>query len=189
MRKLFLLGFLGISFGFLASSATAGNVAACDEERATNPDWPSGLYGLCVAYHNAAPGRAQDRIEQLYAEKARKAGYDDPVIPGAGTSCPCWNYEALAEYIEEEALAQNLCIVDTDSEDAKGFDFVNFGSIQIFAGYTPIKPDELHECLIIGAPQNLDLVREVYVPTKELEDLQCRLDVLDLIIDPGECFP
>lgn len=107
MRKLVLLGFLALTFSLFSSSAFSGNVDDCDFLKNKHlEDYTPGLYGICVAWHNASKNgdeRALARLEQKYSD--RSGG--DP-IPGSADDdkdgqdpffeCPCWN-ELTPEYM------------------------------------------------------------------------------------------
>jgi len=88
MRKLISLGLLAIVLSLVASPVFAGNEPLCE---LLKDGASKGLYGLCIAYHNADSARAQERIWENYK---RKAGKEDPPMPGTGderktATCPC----------------------------------------------------------------------------------------------------
>jgi len=87
---------LTILLSFLASPVLAGNVEECE---ALKGNASPGLYGLCIAYHNADSARAQERILNNYD---KKAGPNDPPMPGTGDSvpCACWTVEQMAAAID-----------------------------------------------------------------------------------------
>ena len=96
MRKLISLGLLAIFLSFVASPVFAGDVDECEKQLKgiSSP----GLYGLCVAYHNAGSSNAMDRILENYN---KKKGPGDPDMPGTGESvpCPCWTVDQIATAI------------------------------------------------------------------------------------------
>jgi hypothetical protein len=86
MRKLFALGLLALSSGFLANTAFAGNVGDCDSLKQSGQ---KNLYGLCVAWHNADEGAKGGLAEKFL----QRAGYP---VPGSKPPpdpepvvCPC----------------------------------------------------------------------------------------------------
>ena len=95
MRKIISLGLFALMLSIFSSQVFAGDVGACDE--LTDPDsdpdiYAPGLYGLCVAWHNANEnGRAA--IEKNYSKRG------GGTIPGSGFSCPCW----------KEVSFENVC--------------------------------------------------------------------------------
>lgn len=93
MRKLFALGLLALSSGFLANTAFAGSVEDCE---ILKDGYTKALYGLCIAWHNAGSDNARDRILENYEDKA---GPNDPPMPGTEDEvpCPCWDETHLAE--------------------------------------------------------------------------------------------
>ena len=117
MRKIISLGLFALSFGCFSNSSFATQVEECDVLMA---DAPKGLFGLCIAYHNADNGRSQVRIEELYIRKATAAGYST-VIPGTEEEmlpCPCWTDNDLALAIIDESEDVKTCGTDTS------YDFV-----------------------------------------------------------------
>lgn len=94
MRKIISLGLLVLSMGFFSSSCFAVNVEDCDVLKADGVT--KGLYGLCIAWHNAGSEDARRRIGDMYDEK-RDESAGDPPLPGSGTpECPCWDTALLA---------------------------------------------------------------------------------------------
>ncbi len=91
MRKLISSGVLAVLLSMLANTVFAGNVEECE---ALKDGASPGLYGLCIAYHNAGSARAQERILNNYN---KKAGPGDPPMPGTGgVPCPCFTSEDLS---------------------------------------------------------------------------------------------
>lgn len=98
MRKQITLGLLALSLSFLSASVFAGNVDDCEFLKdKDHPDYAPGLYGLCVAWHNASGAGDQtalDAIAENYFE--RSGGQTVPGSGGSGTDddppfeCPCW---------------------------------------------------------------------------------------------------
>jgi len=103
MRKLVSLGLLASSFIMLSSSVLAGNVEEC--EFLKDKDYSKGLYGLCIAYHNTTNAKAQERILANYD---KKAGPDDPVMPGTEDEvvpCTCWSADHVMEAFNQSELS------------------------------------------------------------------------------------
>jgi len=93
MRKLISMSVMALLLSVMASTAIAGNVEDC--EILKDGDYSKGLYGLCIAWHNAGNDNARGRILANYDKKA--TGPNDPPLPGSvpsGPSCPC--LDALA---------------------------------------------------------------------------------------------
>lgn len=89
MYRIFSRGLFTLVFFFFANQALADPAdGAC--EILNELDASPGLYGLCVAYHNANEN-AQARILENYL---KKMGEGDPGMPGLA-SCPCWDAESL----------------------------------------------------------------------------------------------
>jgi len=104
MRKFFALGLLALLLGLFSISAFAGNAAECDylKDKEDNPEHPDyeyqpGLYGLCIAWHNADE-EARVALGEKFLERA---GFE---VPGSesGLQCPCWKGVVL-EDIEGQA--------------------------------------------------------------------------------------
>ena len=91
MRKVISLGLCALMFSLVSGQVFAGNVDEC--EKLANNIYSKGLYGLCIAYHNAGNDNARERILANYE---KKAGPNDPPMPGAGVACPCWDADHLA---------------------------------------------------------------------------------------------
>jgi hypothetical protein len=98
MRKPIVLGLLALAFGVFVSPAFAGNVEDCDFLKdKSHPDYAPGLYGLCVAWHNADEN-AKDELADKFFDKA---GFE---VPGSGDPeepqdfyCPCWAEVTFAD--------------------------------------------------------------------------------------------
>ncbi|HEX6092260.1 MAG TPA: hypothetical protein VFZ07_02850, partial [Dongiaceae bacterium] len=78
MRKLFAVGLLALSSGFIANTVFAGNVEDCEPLKQSGQ---KSLYGLCVAWHNADED-AKDAIAEKFFDRA---GYD---VPGSADGDP-----------------------------------------------------------------------------------------------------
>jgi len=90
MRKLITLGVWALLLTMMNSPVVAGNVDECEVLLDASP----GLYGLCIAYHNAGNSNAMDKILANYN---KKRGPDDPPMPGLdGVPCPCFNSDDLS---------------------------------------------------------------------------------------------
>ena len=90
MRKIISLGLFALMFSMFSSQVFAGSVDACEPLKKDKSK--SGLYGLCVAWHNA-DDKAKDKIADNYFKKSR--GF---TVPGADVfDCVCWNDFSYAE--------------------------------------------------------------------------------------------
>jgi hypothetical protein len=98
MRKSIVLGLLALAFGVFVSPVFAGNVEDCEFLKdKSHPDYAPGLYGLCVAWHNADEN-AKDELADKFFDKA---GFE---VPGSGDPeepqdfyCPCWAEVTFAD--------------------------------------------------------------------------------------------
>jgi hypothetical protein len=107
MRKLVSLGLFALTLSMFSSQVLASNVAACDEVKKAK----KGLYGLCVAWHNADE-EGKNEIAQKYRDRT---GGDE--VPGSSTvfSCPCWSGVVLSEI--GEVTSPDECVYYQDRGD------------------------------------------------------------------------
>jgi hypothetical protein len=92
MRESIILGLLALAFGIFGSTAFAGNVEDCEFLKdKSHPDYAPGLYGLCVAWHNADED-AKDELADMFFDRAgfEVPGSDEPEDP-PDFLCPCWD--------------------------------------------------------------------------------------------------
>ena len=118
MRKLISLGLLAIVLSLVAIPVFAGNELECEPLK----DGASkGLYGLCIAYHNAENSNAKQKILDNYNKKAG----DPPVPPMPGTenerkkvtTCPCLDaIDVVGVGIEDWGMTV-ACFLDDDGTD------------------------------------------------------------------------
>jgi hypothetical protein len=123
------LGLLALSLGFSASSAFAGNVEECEFLK---DGYTKGLYGLCIAWHNAGSDNARDRILDKYEDKA---GPGDPPMPGTDDEipCPCWGETELLDAACNRTLDEagpGFAIFD-----ANLVQFFNYGSDCVYSNF------------------------------------------------------
>ena len=102
MRKSIVLGLITLSFGIFGATAFAGNVEDCEFLKdKSHPDYAPGLYGLCVAWHNA-DDNAKDQLAEKFFDRAGfevPGSVDEPEDP-QDFYCPCWSdvtYEDICE--------------------------------------------------------------------------------------------
>jgi hypothetical protein len=124
MRKLFIFGLMAASLFLFSSQALAGNVEACEVLKDKNADgYVPGLYGLCVAYHNASVNGDQTAIDRISGKFFERCGCD--TIPGTGDpgpdptfACPCWS-ELTLDYVCDlgAPLVSTLELVDPADPD------------------------------------------------------------------------
>jgi len=103
MRKIISLGLFALMLSMFSSSAFAGNVEDCEFLKDGN--YSKGLYGLCIAYWNTTNAKAQEKILANYD---KKAGPDDPVMPGTEDEvvpCTCWSGDHVIEAILSEEIS------------------------------------------------------------------------------------
>jgi hypothetical protein len=193
MRKLISLGLFALMLSIFSSQVFAGKIAVCEDIK--NDPAYKGLYGLCNAYWNADDAVAQAQIKANFEKKARTAD-GGPGMPGWETeefdnvTCPCWDFDILEQYVASSCLSPAFSYPDP-TDDQSEFDLAVFQnlsiSVEVWAGYTIMVPDEAHECWI-NLPMGDGKVP--YKATSADEDAACRLDVLDLIAEPpldSEC--
>jgi hypothetical protein len=180
-------------FMLFSGQVFAGNADECDYLKdKNNPDYDRGLYGLCIAWHNADDEAAAALAEKFF----ERAGFpvtgrvvddgNDPFV------CPCWDVDVLENIIACSGYTEILSSMDS-SEDESGFDlvwFINSGTnVMAVAGYTDVFDDESTECFVT---QTAGENKPQYSPTDEDLDAACRLDVLDLMASPPQaedCIP
>lgn len=120
MRTIVHLGLFALLFGLFSISAIAGNADDCNylKDKNFNSQYPDyeyqpGLYGLCVAWHNAD---VQAKVDLGLKFEAR-AGFavpgssppvvDDPIVTEPTQTvleCPCWAgvvLEDIANHTQE----------------------------------------------------------------------------------------
>lgn len=94
MRKVISLGLLALMFSLLSGQVFAGNIEECNYLKDKNhPDYAPGLYGLCVAWHNADENAA-DALADKFFDRAGFAVPGSEVVPDPNNEpdfyCPCW---------------------------------------------------------------------------------------------------
>jgi hypothetical protein len=147
MCKLYRLGMLTILLSLVASPVFAGNEPLCDPLK----DGASkGLYGLCIAYHNAGNTNARQRISDNYD---KKAGPGDPPMPGTERkklTCPCLDaISVVGAGIEDWGFAVS-CSNDGDGTD-QGI-FVNPALLNLTTFFTTTSDGVVHMCDIDQSP-------------------------------------
>mgnify|MGYP003492421061 CR=1 FL=1 len=142
MRKVFSLGLLALSMGFIANPALAGNVEDCEDLKGNAN---KALYGLCIAWHNAGNDNARDRILDNYNAKA---GPDDPPMPGTEDEvfCPCWSDTELLDAACNRVL----------TESAPGLAVYDGGLVQFFNFGTECVYSNFNTGVIAFAPTDVD---------------------------------
>lgn len=181
MRKLISLGLCALMLMLFSGQVFAGNAEECNYLKdKTDPDYAPGLYGLCIAWHNADDEAAAALAEKFF----ERAGFpvtgrivddgNDPFV------CPCWDIDVL----ENIVACSGYTAIDS-IEDESGFDLVWFTNsglgVMATAGYTYVYPDDPTECYVT---QTAGENKPTYAQTDEDLDAACRLDVLDLIASP-----
>ena len=90
MRKIISLGLFAFMLSVFSSQVFAGSADACEPLKKDKSK--PGLFGLCVAWHNA-DDQAKDKIADNYFKKS--GGF---TVPGADVfDCICWNDLSYAE--------------------------------------------------------------------------------------------
>jgi hypothetical protein len=132
---------LTILLSFLASPVFAGNELECEPLK----DGASkGLYGLCIAYHNAGNSNARQKIWDNYDKKAVPG---DPKMPGTGTerktaTCPCLEDPNVVS-IENWGVRVGECTIDSNGTD-QGL-FVNLDTF-FTTDFTTSSDGVIHMC-------------------------------------------
>jgi hypothetical protein len=130
MRKLISLGLLALLLSVLASPAVAGNVPDCEYLKDSEV---KGLYGLCIAYHNASDESTKKRVLDNFDKKVKKAGLLEPLpkMPGLvelpqepdpdpqDVTCPC--LDALAAINNRDWGMTVMCTSDSAGGHDDGF--------------------------------------------------------------------
>lgn len=133
MRKIVSLGLLAISFGFFSSQTLAGNVEDCEVLVGGTP----GLYGLCVAWHNAGNDNSRDRIMKNY-DKKREPG--DPDLPGSGDAilCPCWGQTEILNAVcnYNVKASSSGFVVFGDGNELQFFNFETDPTFCVYSDFT-----------------------------------------------------
>jgi len=193
MRKIISLGLFALMLSIFSSQVFAGKVAFCEKEKDELKS--KRLYGLCNAYWNEDD---EDARAQILAKFVKKAGtsLDEPEMPGWKpdvVACPCWDFDTLVQVIACSSLLRAEYQPDS-TDDQSSFDYAAFQNssgnfVFLMAGYNPFDiqtPDDVKECVFDTSIGQISM-GEGKVPfkaTSDIEDLACRLDVLDLIAVP-----
>lgn len=187
MRKLFTLGLLALSSGFLTNTAFAGNVEECEPLKQSGQ---KNLYGLCVAWHNADES-AKDALATKFLERA---GYR---VPGSGApdpdpdpsedqfSCPCWDEMYFADicplgmpisyYLPPGSLVGDVIFGDFINFTAEGFGSEGTGGL---CGH-------FLQNLFENEPISLDNNNEIKLTEAQAIDCRVELEIIaGLYADP-----
>jgi len=205
MRKIVSLGLFALILSIFSSQVFAGKVLYCEKEKDELKS--QGLYGLCNAYWNADNENVRNQILANFVKKAGTS-LDEPGMPGLEpvvpdlpdqeVTCPCWDFDTLVQVV----ACSGLPLVENQTNQ-NTFDFAAFFTFEptivwvaVAAGYTDIviQDPDAKECSIETSSGQISM-GEGKVPfkaTSDIEDLACRLDVLDLIAVPpvpDDCEP
>lgn len=123
MRKRLTLGLMALALFTFCSPALAGNVEVCEPLKIKDDDFVPGLYGLCVAWHNA-----DDEAREIIAANYRRKSGGLEVPGSASFACLCWSdlsFDAacmIANEAEGVFPGSNaVTFLDTDLMIATGF--------------------------------------------------------------------
>jgi hypothetical protein len=101
MRKSLIFSLMAASLFIFCSPAFAGQVEVCEPLKVKDDDYVPGLYGLCIAWHNA-----DDEAREIIAANYRKksGGLE---VPGSNSfSCLCWN----------DVSFDDACVIANDAD-------------------------------------------------------------------------
>jgi hypothetical protein len=98
MRKLVSLGLFALMISIFSGSAFGGNVEECNFLKDKKLDgYVPGLYGICIAWHNASANGNENALINLEEKFAKKGGGTIPGSGGGGDEggdqwfeCPCF---------------------------------------------------------------------------------------------------
>jgi hypothetical protein len=173
------LGILALTLGGFSSSLLAGNVTECDflkdkDSESYNP----GLYGLCVAWHNA-DANAKDALADKFLAKAGfpVPGSEDPE-PEPDFYCPCWSEMAL-----EDVCALGSPLVADVSPGSSGIvTFVEGITFEGFLNDTGVT--SCRHTIMVGGTTFLDTL-ETSLSSEEAADCQAEIETIaTLYMDP-----
>jgi hypothetical protein len=185
MRKVISLGLSGLLFALISGQVFAGNIEECDFLKdKKHPDYQPGLYGLCVAWHNA-----DDNAADLLADKFfERAGF---VVPGSedpntepSFDCPCWSDVefsavcALGEATSVVVSPQSGLVTAVTFVDFATFDANNFGTAAPACSH-------VEQNLVTGEVYINNTITNL-TPDEAL-DCQAELDVIAMIHLNNEC--
>jgi len=94
VRKLISLGLFALLISIFSSQLLAAQTSECD-----GVTKKKGLYGLCIAWHNA-DDKNKDKIAAKFLDLAKYAlpGSEKPVTePEPDFYCPCWTDVSIAQ--------------------------------------------------------------------------------------------
>ena len=185
MRKMISLSLMAFLFSLSSISAFAGNAEDCDYLKNKNdPDYAPGLYGLCVAWHNADEQAADKLADKFF----NRAGFP---VPGSEEpnsepqfDCPCWDE---VEFSAVCALGQpSVVIFDTSGVvtaatfiDIATFTAELFGTEEANCGHVVQDLTSQGEPLIEDIQGNLSF--------DEALDCRAELDIIAEIHLSDEC--
>src|SRR5210317_1452778 len=99
MRKLVSLGLFALMISISSNTAFAGNVGDCGFLKDKNlDDYVPGLYGICIAWHNASANgdvNALAALEEKWSKKGGEwpiPGSENDTVPDGSQewfACPC----------------------------------------------------------------------------------------------------
>jgi len=186
MRKVISLGLSGLMFALVSGQVFAGNIEDCDFLKDKNhPDYQPGLYGLCVAWHNA-DDNAADKLADKFFERA---GF---VVPGSedpntepSFDCPCWSdveFSAVCALGEPTNVSVNMQTGMTFAVT-----FVNFATFNS-SNFGTLAPACSHVEQNILPPGETFINNTITNLTPdEALDCQAELDVIAMIHLNDEC--
>jgi hypothetical protein len=178
MRKTVVLGLIALAIGVFGDAAFAGGVEDCEFLKdKSHPDYAPGLYGLCVAWHNAD----EDAKNELADKFFDRAGFE---VPGSGDvddpqdfTCRCWS-----EVTFEDICALGAPLLVKPGRSVRFTDGITFEEY--------LSPDGSTACrhVIQALPNNEYLLDTLILTLSPEEALDCRAErdiIGTLYLDPN----
>lgn len=186
MRKLISLGLMVLLFSMFPVSAFAGNAEDCDYLKDKNhPDYAPGLYGLCVAWHNADEKAAEALADKFF----NRAGFPVPGSEEPNTEpqfdCPCWDE---VEFSAVCSLGEPSTVVfDASSGVVTAVTFIDFATFtaEIFGTEEANCGHVVQDLFSPGDPLLEDV--QGNLSFDEALDCQAELDIIAEIHLNNEC--
>jgi len=183
MRKLISLGLLAIVLSLVASPVFAGKEPLCEPLK---EDASKGLYGLCIAYHNAGNSNAgNSNAKQKILDNYNKKAGDPPVpqMPGTEderkkvTTCPCLDVINIAGVGIEDWGFNVGCTLNDDGTDQGIFVVL---STNLTTMFTTSSDGVVHMCDIMQSHLDDDIMLAISADQYD----KCLTELLMLCPDP-----
>jgi hypothetical protein len=186
MRKLISLSLMVLLFSLFSVPAFAGNAEDCNYLKdKKHPDYAPGLYGLCVAWHNADEKAADALADKFF----NRAGFP---VPGSEEpnsesqfDCPCWDeveFSAVCELGQPSSL-----VLDMESGVVTAVTFIDFATFtaELFGTEEANCGHVIQDLMSQGDPLFEDIQNNL--SPDEALDCQAELDIIAEIHLNNEC--